>query len=92
MCAALGNRRVLIKNHGAIVVSQPLENATIDAYRLEFAAEYQVKAEAIGGTEFPEVEARRARECHKYFLPQMWDANFRRLRKSEPDLFAFVRV
>ncbi len=63
MCAALGNRRVLIKK----------------------------KAEAIGGTEFPEVEARRAREkCHKYFLPAMRDANFRRLRKSDPELFAFV--
>jgi L-fuculose-phosphate aldolase len=92
MCTTLGNRRVLlIKNHGAIVVSQSLEKATIEACMLEVAAEYQVKAEAIGGTEFPDVEARRAREkYHRYFLPQMWDANFRRLRKSDPDLFAFV--
>ena len=92
MCAALGDRRVLlIKNHGAIIVSQSLENATIEACMLEVAAEYQMEAEAIGGTEFPDVEARRARvKYHKYFLPQMWDANFRRLRKSDPDLFAFV--
>jgi L-fuculose-phosphate aldolase len=92
MCTALGDRRVLlIKNHGAIVVSQSLENATIEACMLEVAAEYQMKAEAIGGTEFPDVEARRAREkYHKYFLPHMWEANLRRLRKSDPDLFAFV--
>jgi L-fuculose-phosphate aldolase len=92
MCATLGNRRVLlIKNHGAIIVSQSLENATIEACMLEVAAEYQLEAEAIGGTEFPDVEARRAREKYrKYFLPQMWDANFRRLRRSDPDLFAFV--
>ena len=42
-------------------------------------------------SEFPEVEARRARgQYHKYFLPQMWEANFRRLRKTDPDLFEFV--
>ena len=44
MCAALGNRRVLlIKNHGAIIVSQSLENATIEACMLEVAAEYHMK-------------------------------------------------
>jgi ribulose-5-phosphate 4-epimerase/fuculose-1-phosphate aldolase len=92
MCEALGDRRVLlIKNHGAIIASQSLENATIEACMLEVAAEYQIQAEAIGGSEFPAVEARRARtQYHKYFLPQMWDANFRRLRTSDPDLFEFL--
>ena len=92
MAQALGNRRVLLmKNHGAVIASQSLEHATIEACMLEVAAEYQLEAEAIGGTEFPDVEARRAREkYHKYFLPQMWDANFRRLRKSDPDLFAVI--
>jgi L-fuculose-phosphate aldolase len=92
MCAALGDRRVLlIKNHGAIIVSQSLENATIEACMLEVAADYHLAAEAIGGSEFPDAEARRGREKYqKYFLPQMWDANFRRLRKSDSDLFAFV--
>jgi L-fuculose-phosphate aldolase len=82
---------LLIKNHGAIIASQSLENATIEACMLEVAAEYHIEAEAIGGSEFPEVEARRARgQYHKYFLPQMWDANFRRLRKTDPDLFEFI--
>ncbi len=26
----------------------------------------------------------------KYFLPNMWEANFERLRVSDPDLFAWL--
>jgi hypothetical protein len=56
---------------------------------LEQAARYHIEAEAIGGTEIPEAEVRRGREAyHKYFLPNMWEANLRRLRRSDPDLFA----
>jgi L-fuculose-phosphate aldolase len=89
MMKALGSKRVLlIKNHGAIIVSQSLENATIEAAMLEKAARYHIEAEAIGGTEIPEPEVRRGREAyHKYFLPNMWEANLRRLRRSDPDLF-----
>lgn len=86
----LGDKRVvLIKNHGAIVASQSLEQATIEAMMLEVAARYHIEAEAIGGTEFPEAEVVRGREKYRqHFLPNMWDANVRRLRKSDPDLFA----
>jgi L-fuculose-phosphate aldolase len=89
MTAALGSRRVLlIKNHGAVIASQSLEHATIEALVLEQAARYHIEATAIGGTEFPEAEVRRGREAyHKYFLPNMWEANLRRLRRSDPDLF-----
>jgi L-fuculose-phosphate aldolase len=89
MTAALGGKRVLlIKNHGAIIVSQSLENATIEAAMLETAARYHLEAEAIGGTELAEVEVLRGREAYrKYFLPNMWEANLRRLRRSDPDLF-----
>ena len=70
MCAALGDRRVLlIKNHGAIIASQSLENATIEACMLEVAAEYHIEAEAIGGSEFPEVEARRGARSVPQVLP-----------------------
>jgi L-fuculose-phosphate aldolase len=88
----LGDKRVLlIKNHGAIVASQSLERATIEACMLEAAAQYHIEAEAIGGTEFPEAEVVRGREkYHKHFLPLMWDANLRRLRRSDPDLWACV--
>jgi L-fuculose-phosphate aldolase len=92
MAEALGARRVLlIKNHGAVIASQSLENATVEALVLEQAARYHIEAKAIGGTEFPDVEARRGREAyHKYFLPNMWEANLRRLRRSDPDLFEYL--
>jgi hypothetical protein len=65
-----------------------LENATIEAAMLEKAARYHVESEAIGGTEIPEPEVIRGRGAyHKYFLPNMWEANLRRLRKSDPELF-----
>ena len=52
---------------------------------------YHIEAEAIGGTEFPEAEVVRGREkYHKYFLPQMWEANLRRLRRSDPDLWEWL--
>ena len=90
--ASLGDKRVLlIKNHGAVIFSQSLENATIEAMQLEVAARYHLEAEAIGGSEFPPLESKRGREAyHKYFLPQMWDANLRRLRRSDPDLFEWL--
>jgi L-fuculose-phosphate aldolase len=92
MAEALGNRRVLLmKNHGALIASDSLEHATIEACMLEVAARYHLEAQAVGGSEFPEVEVVRARaQYHKYFLPQMWDANFRRLANSDPDLWALL--
>ena len=92
VAAHLGDRRVLlIKNHGAIVASQSLEHATIEACMLETAARYHLEAEAIGGTEIPEKEVVRGRaQYQKYFLPQMWEANVRRLRRSDPDLWAWL--
>lgn len=88
----LGDKRVvLIKNHGAVVASQSLEQATIEAMMLEVAARYHIEAEAIGGTEFPEAEVVRGRAAyHKHFLPNMWEANVRRLRRSDPELFEGV--
>jgi len=92
LAVVLGDKRVvLIKNHGAIVASQSLEQATVEAMMLELAARYHLDAEAIGGDEFPVAEVERGRrQYQKYFLPNMWEANFRRLRKSDPELFAGV--
>jgi L-fuculose-phosphate aldolase len=85
----LGDKRVvIIKNHGAIVASQSLERATIEALMLEVAARYHIEAEAIGGTEFPEAEVVRGRSAYlRHFIPNMWEANLRRLRLSDPLLF-----
>src|ERR1700722_1594590 len=89
MAAVLGDKRViLLKNHGAVIASQSLEQATIEAMMLEVAARYHIEAEAVGGDEFPVAEVVRGRaQYRKYFLPNMWEANLRRLRKSDPELF-----
>lgn len=89
---ALGNKRVvLIKNHGAIVASQSLEQATIEAVVLEQAARYHLECEAIGGTEIVEAEVVAGKAAYqKHYLPGMWEANLARLRRSDPDLFAGV--
>ena len=87
--SSAGSKRVvLMKNHGAIVASQSLEQATIEAVMLEQAARYHLECEAAGGTEIVEAEVRAGRAAYqKYFLPNMWEANLRRLRTSDPDLF-----
>jgi ribulose-5-phosphate 4-epimerase/fuculose-1-phosphate aldolase len=88
----LGDRSVIfLKNHGAIIVGDTLEITTIKAMVLETACQYHIEAEKIGGTEFPEAEVVRGKKAyHKYYLPNMWQANFRRLRKSDPDLFSWL--
>ena len=90
---ALADRRiVLMKNHGAIVASESLEHATIEAVTLEQCARYHLECEAAGGTEIlhDEVVAGKAM-YRKHFLPNMWAANFARLRRSDPDLFDWLR-
>jgi L-fuculose-phosphate aldolase len=92
LAAELGDKRVvLIKNHGAIIASDSLENATVEAMMLERAARFHLDAERIGGTEFPEAEVLRGQQAYRrHFLPQMWAANLRRLRHSDPELFALL--
>jgi L-fuculose-phosphate aldolase len=88
----LGNRSVVwLRNHGTIVAARSLEAATILTLTLERAARLHIEARAIGGSEIPEPEVRRGKLAyHQYYLPQMWDACFRRLRRSDPDLFEGV--
>jgi L-fuculose-phosphate aldolase len=92
LVAKLGDRHVvLIKNHGAIVVDESLESCTIKALMLEKAARYHIDAERIGGSEIALAEVIRGRgQYYKYFLPNMWEANLRRLRRSDPDLFEYL--
>lgn len=88
----LGDKRLAImKNHGGIIASQSLENATIEAIMAERCARYHLECEAAGGTEIlvDEVVAGRAM-YQKHFLPNMWESNFERLRRSDPDLFACI--
>jgi len=92
LAATLGDKSVvLIKNHGAIIATDSIEKSTIMAVMLEKCAQYHIEAEAIGGTEFPEAEIVRGKAAYlRYFIPNMWEANVRRLRRSDPDLFEFL--
>lgn len=89
MVAELGDRSVLLmRNHGALVVAPDVERATILALMLEHEAGHHLAAVAAGGHEMTEAETRRVKgQYHRYFLPQMWTANLRRLRRSDPELF-----
>ena len=89
---ALGDKRVvLMKNHGAIIASDSLENATIEAIALEAAARYHLECVAAGGTEILEAEVVGGKAMYrKHFLPQMWAANLERIRRSDPDLFEWL--
>lgn len=89
MADELGARSILLmRNHGALIAADTVEQATILALTLEKCARYDLECRAAGGQEIPDAEARRVKgQYHKYFLPQMWEANLRRLRVSDPDLF-----
>lgn len=86
----LGDKRViLLKNHGAIVASDTLEHAVIEAITLESCAQYHLECVAAGGTEIALDEVIGGKAMYrKHYLGQMWRANYRRLRRSDPDLFA----
>jgi L-fuculose-phosphate aldolase len=82
---------VLMKNHGAIVASDSVENAVIEAITLERAARLHLECVAIGGTEIAEAEVRGGKAMYRrHYLPQMWRANLARLRQSDPDVFAVL--
>lgn len=87
--AALGDKHVLImRNHGAAVVGETIEMATMRAVLLERAAEFQVLAQSIGGTPFADHPAfERRRVPHVTNLPILWRSHLRRLRRTDPDLF-----
>lgn len=90
--AALGDRNVLVmRNHGAVVVGTSIELATMRAVLLERAAHVHVLASAIGGEPFRDNDAfARRRLPHVGNLALLWDSHLRRLRRTDPDLFAFA--
>jgi ribulose-5-phosphate 4-epimerase/fuculose-1-phosphate aldolase len=89
---ALEDKRVVfMKNHGAIIASDSVENATIEAVMLEKSARFTIECEMLGATEIAPAEVDSGRRMYqKVFLPNMWKANVERLRRSDPDLWAFV--
>jgi hypothetical protein len=76
-----------------VVVADSLEKAAIKAMMLEKAARYHIDAEAVDGEPMSEEDSALMRGTHEqYFLPAMWNAHLRRLRRSDPELFAVEAV
>jgi L-fuculose-phosphate aldolase len=88
--AALGTTHVLImQNHGAVIVGESIEMATMRAVLLEDAARVQVRAQSVGGTPFPDSDRLAARRvAHVGNLPHLWESHLRRLQRTDPDVFA----
>ena len=89
---ALSQKRVvLMRHHGAIVVSSSLENATVDTLLLEEAARCHLEAQALGGSEIVDEKLIRTRRENPYLRKLHWEANLRRLERSDPDLYALLQ-
>lgn len=89
LAEALGERRVLVLvGHGIIAVAPSVEEAAIDAIALEKAARWDNEARPYGGREIVLPHIRQTKPLYdRYFRKNMWEANLRRLRRSDPDLF-----
>jgi L-fuculose-phosphate aldolase len=91
---ALARFHVLImRNHGAVVVGETIEMATMRAVLLEEAARFQVHAQSIGGTPFPDSDALVGRRvAHVGNLARLWDSHVRRVMRTDGDLFATTTI
>jgi L-fuculose-phosphate aldolase len=92
LAASLGSdmQIIILKNHGSITTGATIEEATVRAIMLEYCARLQIEAELIGGTPYEATDA-YIKGFRRYVTPEIWAANVRRLRKTDPDLFAAER-
>ncbi len=90
IAAALGESTILLmRNHGLVVAGRSLEEATVLACVVEEQAHLHLEATARGGTEMPVEHLRAMFKAHdRTYVRQTWAANVRRLRSTDPDLFA----
>jgi ribulose-5-phosphate 4-epimerase/fuculose-1-phosphate aldolase len=94
IAAALGTKRVaILKNHGLITVGPTIMAALGDTLLAERAARIQVLATQAGARSADAIPADIARHTKEVNIrpsvyEDMWRALVRRLRRSDPDLFA----
>lgn len=83
------NKVALMPHHGSVHVGASLEHTTVETMVFNMACDYQLAALASGGQPMEASTALAYRDAYyKYgFREQMWLANYRRLRASDPDLF-----
>lgn len=95
MAEALGSKRVMLMgHHGALHVGDTLENAVIEAIVFELSCRYQVAAMQIDGKPLDRASAESYRHAYLTygFRRDMWAANVRRSRRSDPDLWRADRA
>ena len=87
---ALGDARLLImQNHGALLAASTVEDATVDAITFEQQADIHLAAVHAGGRPMKPAEVRQNQaDYDTHYRPMTWEAMLRRLRHSDPDLFA----
>ncbi len=93
MVKQLGGRKALLMgHHGSLHVGDSLERVTMEALIMELCAGYQLAAMAVGGKELDRETTLSYRKAYLEtgFRELMWTANYRRLRRSDPDLFAVL--
>lgn len=94
MVKELGARHhLLMGHHGSLHVGDSLEHVTMEALLMELCAGYQLAAMAVDGQPLDDGIAANYRHAYLNggFREQMWQANYRRLLRSDPDLFAVLR-
>ena len=82
----LGTAKVaIIANHGALIASDSLEHAVVEAVTLESCARLHLACVAAGGSEMhpAEVEAGR-RDFRPYYLDHTWQALLQRTVSAGP--------
>jgi len=86
---ALGDKSVLLmRGHGVLVASKSIEVAAITAIVVETAARFHLTCEVAGGVECSVAEMLAIRDRYRaHYLPNMWEANLRRLRRTDSDLW-----
>ena len=93
IAAALGDKRVaLMSHHGSVHAGDTLERTVAEAIVFELCCGYQLAAMAVGGKPLDEETARTYRRAYlkNEFRELIWEANLRRIRRSDPDLFEAV--
>ena len=74
-----------MQNHGAIVVSDTIEHAAVEAMSLERCARIHLLAEAAGGTEIASAEVAAGRRSFRpLYLRNAWEANLLRILAPSP--------
>jgi L-fuculose-phosphate aldolase len=91
IATALGNKRVVVMpHHGSVHVGETLEHTVAETLVFDIACEQQLRAMLTGAAPMDRQSALTYRDSYvKYgFREQVWEANFRRLLRTDPELFA----